>query len=146
MDKRPVLMTAALAVVLGLAGCAPEPTATGPTETPTTSASSMPGSPAPSPSATPTPTPTPAAAWTGETAYDACVAFQREKSVADGFDPDGSQWNAYSPGAVQQNGAQWTVDLIGTVTGESGETFDGVFSCLVAGTPDAPEISEYAGG
>jgi hypothetical protein len=147
MDKRPLLVTAALAAVIGLAGCGNGTAGSVGTDTPTPSASTSaaPTSPAP---ATPgaTDTPAPGAAWTAETAYDACLAFHREKTTADGFDPDASTWNPFTPEVVRQNGPDWTVDLIGTVKGEDGETYDGVFSCLVSGTPAAPDVSEFTAG
>lgn len=151
MDKRPLLVTAALAAVIALAGCGNGAAGSAGTDAPTPSASTSatPSSPAPStPGATPSATeaPVPGAAWTAETAYDACLAFHREKTEADGFDPDASTWNPFSPEVARQNGADWTVDLIGTVKGEDGETYDGVFSCLVSGTPAAPDVSEFTAG
>lgn len=151
MDKRTMLVIPALAAMLALAGCGNGTAGTASTNSPTPSATS----PAPTPSATPTATPTatpsstapaPGASWTGETAYAACVAYHREKTTADGFDPDASTWNAYSPEVARQNGGQWIVDLIGKVKGEDGTTYDGVFSCLVTGTPAAPSVEEYTAG
>jgi hypothetical protein len=147
MDKRPLLVTAALAAVIALAGCGNGTAGSVGTDTPTPSASTSatPSSPAPTtPGATDTPVP--GAAWTAETAYDACLAFHREKTTADGFDPDASTWNPFTPEVARQNGADWTVDLIGTVKGDDGETYDGVFSCLVSGTPAAPDVSEFTAG
>lgn len=152
MDKRPLLVTSALAVVLALAGCGAG--GSGATPSPTRTPSATATSPAPTSSATPTPltptsptpSPDPAAAWTGETAYAACIDFHRQKTTADGFDPDASTWNPYSPESARQSGGQWTVDLIGTVEGEDGATYDGVFSCVVAGTPASPSVSESIGG
>jgi hypothetical protein len=147
MDKRPLLVTAALAAVIALAGCGNGTAGSAGTDTPTPSASTSatPSSPAPTtPGATETPAP--GAAWTAETAYDACLAFHREKTTADGFDPDASTWNPFTPEVVRQNGADWTVDLVGTVKGEDGKTYDGVFSCLVSGTPAAPDVSEFTAG
>jgi hypothetical protein len=150
MDKRPLLVTSVLAAVIALAGCGNGAVDAAGTAGPTPSASATTPAPSVTASATATPssttTPVPGAVWSGETAYAACIAFHREKTAADGFDPDASTWNAYSPEVARRSGDQWTVDLIGTVKGEDGATYDGVFSCLVGGTPAAPEVSEFTGG
>lgn len=151
MLKRPLLVSMALAAGIALAGCtggspAPTPTTTAgsqtatrptPTATPTTAA----------PSETPEPTPTQAApeAWTGEKAYAACIAFHREKATADGYNPDAADWNPYSADVARKSGSDWLVDLIGTVTDRNGTTYEGVFSCIVSGTPSAPKVTESAG-
>lgn len=152
MSKRALVVAVALAAAIALTGCAPEspeptrsptvgsPTPTSPSTTPTPTA-------APSVTATPTPTaaPTTPASWTGETAYAACIAFHREKTAADGLDPDAATWNPYSPDVARQNGSVWLVDLIGTVEDPDGNVYDGIFSCTVGGTPAAPAVSESAG-
>lgn len=151
MLKRPLLVSMALAAGIALAGCAggspaPTPTTTAgsqtatrptPTATPTTSA----------PTETPEPTPTEAApeSWTGEKAYAACIAFHREKTTADGYDPDSATWNPYSADVVRKTGSEWTVDLLGKVTDENGTAYDGIFSCVVSGTPSAPKVTEFTG-
>ncbi|RUR03238.1 hypothetical protein [Labedella endophytica] len=154
MDKRPLLVTSALALVIALAGCGNGTAGSVSTDAATSTPSMTPSATAPAPSVSPEPTPaptettapTPAATWTGETAYDACIAFHRKKTEAAGFDPDASTWNDYSPEVVRQNGDQWTVDLIGTVTADNGTTNEGVFSCAVAGTPASPRVTEFTGG
>lgn len=147
MDKRPMLVIPALAAMIALAGCgngaAGSASTDGPAPSPSTTSAPPTSTP---PTSTPPATPAPGAAWTGETAYAACLAFHREKTAAEGYDPDASTWNAYSPAVARQNGAQWIVDLIGTVTGDDGVVYEGAYSCLVAGTPAAPVVSEYVSG
>ncbi|RWZ51089.1 hypothetical protein ELQ90_09865 [Labedella phragmitis] len=147
------MVSIVLVAGLALAGCtggSPEPTrsatAGGTTRTPTPSSAdpSESAPPSTSPSATPTPT-TPAVAWTPERAYAACIDFHRDKTAADGLDPDSATWNPYSPEVVRQSGSEWLVDLIGTVTDPDGNQYDGIFSCTVGGTPAAPAVSESAG-
>lgn len=152
MSKRALVVTVALAAGIALAGCTggsaeptSSPTAGGPTPTRTApTPTSTPSAPA-TPTPTPTPTPTTPASWTGEGAYAACVAFHREKTAADGLDPDSATWNPYSPDVVRRSGSEWLVDLIGTVEDEDGNVYDGIFSCTVGGTPAAPSVSESAG-
>jgi hypothetical protein len=155
MSKRPLMVSIVLVAGLALAGCTggsaeptPSATAGGATRTPTPTSATPTESapPSVSPSATPTPTPTtPPVAWTPERAYAACIDFHRDKTAADGLDPDSATWNPYSPEAVRQNGAEWLVDLIGTVKDPDGNQYDGIFSCTVGGTPAAPAVSESAG-
>jgi hypothetical protein len=153
MSKRPLMVSIVLVAGLALAGCTggsaeptPSATAGGATRTPTPSSAPPTASvpPSESPSATPTPT-TPAAAWTPERAYAACIEFHRDKTAADGLDPDSATWNPYSPEVVRQSGSEWLVDLIGTVKDPDGNQYDGIFSCTVGGTPAAPAVSESAG-
>lgn len=149
--QRPIIVTSAVALAIALAGCGDGAAGPRATPGPTPAASGTPTSTAAAPSSAP---PTPSTAlppgsdeeWTGETAYAACVAFQREKTAADGYDPDASTWNPYSPEVAKQDGGKWIVELTGTVTSEDGTVYDGVYSCLVSGTPSDPDVSEYFSG
>ncbi|RWZ59241.1 hypothetical protein ELQ92_13340 [Labedella populi] len=151
MSKRAVMAAVVLAAGIALAGCtsgSPEPSSS-PSAGGSTPTRPTPTATAPTPSVTatpaPTPTPTSPASWTAESAYAACVAFHRDKTAADGLDPDSASWNPYSPDVVRQNGSEWLVDLIGTVEDDDGNVYDGIFSCTVGGTPAAPSVSESAG-
>ncbi len=151
MLKRPLLVSMALAAGIALAGCGageaePTPTPSATAGGPSTPTSTPSPTPTPSRTATPAPSPTTAPdAWTGEKAYAACIAFYREKTAADGLDPDAATWDSYSPDVVQKNGAEWTVSLVGTVEDDEGNVYDGAFACTVAGTPSSPKVTESTG-
>lgn len=144
------MVAPAVALAIALSGCGQGAAGSGATPGPTSAGSGTPSSTAQAPTSTPTPSSTPPPAsdgeWTGETAYAACVAFHREKTAADGYDPDASTWNPYSPEVAKQDGGKWIVELTGTVTSEDGTVYDGVYSCLVSGTPADPDVSEYFSG
>lgn len=147
-----------LTAMFVLSGCTTEPTPTptssqaAPTPSPSANASDS-ASPPSTPSSNPVESPDPAnpgagaSAWTGQTAYDACVEFQLDVIEKDGYDPDDLTLDPYEDnGMVRQNGADWVVDISGKVHDDAdGKDHTTYISCTVSGTPESPKVENLPG-
>lgn len=147
----PAVPFVALALLLG--GCSSTVTHTSPVpatstgeatevEQSSTVAPSTPSGDAPPPSSSIPVTPT---GFSAEQAYDACLDFIEDQTVATGGDPSRQSWGPFTADQVTPDGDSWAVVLTGTVTDDAGNAWESVRQCRVSGSPGSPDIVEPTG-